>query len=140
MIKFEFEKAYEEIDINGKVYKMYLGDDSLKSHHKAMDNFYNEIKEIQKIDLNNASMDEQHKVLDDTRELVKEFINQLLGENSFDTLYEESGKSVYNLVMLIDKLSDVIKERAQKQMQEKKNKYVKNKYKNNKKPQYKKVR
>ena len=63
MRKFEFEKSYEEIEINGKPYKVDLSDDKLKEYQIKFQQFFNEAQELQKADVEKTSLEEQEALL-----------------------------------------------------------------------------
>jgi len=127
MRQFKFGKSYEELDIAGEIYKLDLDDEKIKQNQVEIEKFYNEANKISNIDTDGATTAEQHEVFDKTKSLIKSLLDQLLGEGSFDKLYDQSGGSLMNLIDLIYELADIIKEQSDKRFEDKKNKYIKTK-------------
>jgi hypothetical protein len=117
---FEFKKAYEEVKINGNVYKVELGDEKVKEYQKAFIEFSDESVALQ------ANKDiTQEEAFDGAKELVKKFIDVLLGHDAFEVLYEQSGGSILNMIDLVSFLADVVKDKTQTIQSEQLNKYLK---------------
>lgn len=125
MKKFEFKKPIEEIEVADKTYNIDFSDEKLKEYQKEFNHFYKQTKEIEAVKSDNLSDDEQLALMDQTKELVRKFIDKLLGEGSFDEIYEASGKSLINLIEFVAFLGEIIGERSNKLRNENRNKYLK---------------
>jgi hypothetical protein len=123
--KFEFKKTYEEVEIAGKVYKVDLQDESVKKYQKQFNSFTEQSMQLQEAAKENMTVDEQAAFLDQSKELAMVTINTLLGENAFDELYEASGKSLINVMDLINFLTEVIREKAGELQAQTVDKYLK---------------
>lgn len=127
--EFKFKSTVEKLRINGNDYEIDFADDKIKQYQKELEQFYFKSKEVQEVDADNLSAEEQQKYLDKTKELATSIIDALLGEGAFEELYEESGKSLINMVDLIEFLTEVIGEKSTKTKQEKYDKLLKAKKK-----------
>lgn len=132
MRTFEFKKTYEEIKINDKTYKIEFNDDKINEYQKAFENFYFKSQEKQKIDINKLNKEEEKQFIEESVQLAKEALETLLGEGTYDILYEESGRSLINMVDLISFLADIVNEKTSQEKQKRVDKYLKNKKKVNK--------
>lgn len=133
MREFSFKKSYEEIKINGQLYKFDFSDDKLKEYQKYFNEYYQAAKKFEDVDTSNLSKEEENKYFDDSLNLVKSLVEKLLGEGTFDKTYEDSGRSLLNMVDMITFLSDVIGDKMKSVRDEKYQKYVKNKKTGNRK-------
>jgi hypothetical protein len=107
MRKFEFGKAYEEIEINGKQYRVDFSDDKLKTYQDMFYKFYQEAQEIEQ------------------RQNMKTVTETMLGEGTFDELFELAGRSTWNYMKLIEFLAETIEQRFNEIKEERRKKYVK---------------
>lgn len=123
--RFEFKKSYEEVELAGKTYKIEFNDEKLLEYNKAFDNFYQEIQDINKIDTSDMDAEEQEEIFKDMQKIIKSITDVILDVGSYDTLYEQSGQSIMNMISMIEFLSDVVGERMEQTREEKKQKYVK---------------
>ena len=96
MMKVEFKKRTQEIEIAGKVYEINVSD-------------YDFIKKAQ---ANLVRLEEAQKKLNETRDVdalldtAKELIDFVLGD--FDRIWEAAFHDIYNLMDLAISLSEVI--------------------------------
>ncbi|MDF9296108.1 hypothetical protein [Geobacillus stearothermophilus] len=125
MRKFEFGKAYEEIEINGKGYRVDFSDDKLKQYQDMFYKFYQEAQEIEQADIEKMTQEEQTALLDKQRQNMKTVTETLLGEGTFDELFELAGRSTWNYMKLIEFLAEIIEERFSEIKEERRKKYVK---------------
>lgn len=124
MRKFEFKKSYEEINIAGKVYRVDFSDENIKKYQKSFNEFYKKNKEFENIDEENLSVEEQQEILDKVLNIIKEFVETILGQNTFDELYDKSGKSIFNMMELVNYLAEIVGEKGQKLRDENYKKYT----------------
>lgn len=125
MKKFEFGKAYEEIEINGKRYRVDFSDDKLKQYQDMFYKFYQEAQEIEQADIEKMTQEEQTALLDKQRQNMKTVTETMLGEGTFGELFELAGRSTWNYMRLIEFLAETIEERFNEIKEERRKKYVK---------------
>ena len=110
--KFEFKKSYEEIDIAGGIYKIYLDDESIKKMYTAFENFNEKAEKLDAVDVSKLDAKGHIEHFEKQKELFKECINLILkDEKAFDVLYINAGKSISNMVGLLNYLGDIIGEK-----------------------------
>ncbi|WP_424475387.1 hypothetical protein [Oceanobacillus kimchii] len=112
MRKFEFsKKSYEDIDVHGRVFRLHLDDDSIAKQQKQINEYYKITNDI-KTDLEQLEVEKQHEFIDEIKGMTKELLNTFFDENdAFDFLYEESGRSMYNLTEIVEVIGEIIMER-----------------------------
>ena len=125
MRKFEFGKAYEEIEINGKQYRVDFSDDKLKQYQDMFYKFYQEAQEIEQADIEKMTQEEQTALLEKQRQNMKTVTETLLGEGTFEELFELAGRSTWNYMRLIEFLAEIIEQRFNEIKEERRKKYVK---------------
>lgn len=125
MKKFEFGKAYEEIEINGKPYRIDFSDDKLKQYQDMFYKFYQEAEEMKQANIEEMTPDEQNALLEKQRQNMKMVTETILGEGTFDELFELSGRSTWNYMKLIEFLAEIIGQRFDEFKEEQRKKYVK---------------
>ena len=118
--EFNFKKSYEEIKINGKVYMVDFSDEAIMNYQTSFNKFNKQKnEELSKLAENEAEFIEK------AREITKDIIDTILGNGSFDVIYIESGKSLFNISELIEYLAEIIGEKVESVRKEKRKKYVK---------------
>jgi hypothetical protein len=128
MRTFEFKKSYEEVEINSKVYKLDMSDDKIQEYQRLFIEFYKRTQEIEKeFPGDEFTVEQQQEFMNKSTELLKETVDALLGEGSFDVLYVESGKSLMNVTDLLVFITDVVKDRIETTKEDKASKYLKKK-------------
>lgn len=127
MKTFEFKKSYEELQINGEQYKVDMSDRAITDYRKSFENFYERADALQNVDVTNLSEKEEEEYYGKLNTLAKECVEKLLGRNTYEKLYEQSGGSIYNILELIEFLADLIKGKADKIHEENVQKYLRNK-------------
>jgi hypothetical protein len=142
MREFSFKSTIEEFKINGEVYSIDFADDKVKEYQKTFRSFYDKAMEFQKAinkDVNTTD-EEQEEMLEKSKQMTKEIIDSLLGKNKFEIIYEQSGRSLMNVLELVSFLGDVVKEKTEKLTTSHVNKYLGNKNmqqnKNNSRPKH----
>ncbi|MBJ8031422.1 hypothetical protein [Bacillus cereus group sp. N21] len=111
-LQFTFEKTYKEIDVAGTLYKVNFDDESMLKYQEGFVSYEKKAKELQNeaIDFREASPDVLRAMNLQQRELMSEAIELFLGEDTFEELYEKAGRSLMNLVSLIDYLTKIVEE------------------------------
>ncbi|MBJ8031442.1 hypothetical protein [Bacillus cereus group sp. N21] len=111
-LQFTFEKTYKEIDVAGKLYKVKFDDDSMPAYQEGFVAYEKKAQELKNgiVDFSKATTEELRASNAKQRELMKEAIELFLGEDTFEELYEKAGRSLMNLVSLIDYLTKIVEE------------------------------
>jgi hypothetical protein len=125
MRKFEFAKAYEEVEIAGKVYRVDFSDDKLAEYQRKFKQFYEESQHLTEKEIEALSIEEQTALLEKQRQNMKKITEMMLGEGTFEELYEMAGRSTVNYMDLLLFLSDILAEKTEKMKEDKRKKYVK---------------
>ncbi|BBW97224.1 hypothetical protein ACPVTF_04170 [Geobacillus icigianus] len=125
MKKFEFGKSYEEIEINGELYKVDFSDDKLKEYQNMFYRFFKEAQELEKVDIEKLGEAEMDALLDKQRQNMKDVTETMLGEGTFEKLFKLAGHSTWNYMKLIEFLAQTIEERFGEIKEEQRKKYVK---------------
>ena len=123
MREIKFEKTYEEFKIGGKVYRMEFNDEAIKRYKDKMQEYDKKAKELVEKD-ENASEEEHEELFDESINLIKDFIDEVLGEGSFDELYKAGNYSSYNIKLVLEGLAEFITEKSE-QLKAKKVKHYK---------------
>ncbi|SPT98426.1 Uncharacterised protein [Lysinibacillus capsici] len=128
--QFNFEKTYKEIDVSGDIHRVEFNDEALTRYQKAVKRFNQGIKEAQdalnNINIETDSDDEIQKVSDKQKDVVKDVVEVFLGEGTFEGLYEKAGKSVMNLMSLVDYLIDIYSSEMKSKTEDARKKYLEN--------------
>ncbi|PEV02209.1 hypothetical protein CN417_28780 [Bacillus thuringiensis] len=125
MKKFEFKKTYEEVEIAGKVFRIDLNDDKVFEYQESFNKYGKEMQEDSSSNIESFGKEEQKEFFDKQLQRIKEVIEIMLGKDSFEHIYEASGRSIINLAELVTYLSNLIGEKTVNIRDEKKKKYVK---------------
>lgn len=113
-IKIDIQQAYEEVEIADKEYRIDMTDEKMKQHLTTYAKFQKEIKSMENIDAENASPDEVIQVNERTKALFKEVLDLLLGEGSFEEVYNACGKSTVVLSDVLRQLMELVRSRFDK--------------------------
>jgi len=124
MKKFEFKKTYEEVEIAEKVFRIDLNDDKVFEYQESFNKYGKEMQEDSSSDIESFGKEEQKEFFDKQLQRIKEVIEIMLGKDSFEHIYEASGRSIINLAELVTYLSNLIGEKTVNIRDEKKKKYV----------------
>lgn len=122
--KFDFSKSFEEVEINGSIYKVGFNDSDVLRYTTEFDRFYVKSKEINNKDSVNMTVDEQKEMFAEMQELTKTVVEEILGKGTYKKLYEQSGESLMNILEMVEYLSDVVGDRVKQIKMDKKKKYV----------------
>ena len=126
MKKFEFKKPFEEVEIAGKVYRIEFSDDKVREYQEGLHSLGTDIQEFLNVDKTKLTKEEREKYyFEEGKQLIRNVVDMLLGEGSFDELYEKSGRSIINMYDLVWFLAEIIKERNKQNREEKRQQYVK---------------
>jgi hypothetical protein len=125
--KFEFKKTYEEIEVGNKTYKMEFNDEKMKEYQQEFTKVRDSYIKLLEVDETKMNEEEALKHFEDIKSLAKKSLNVLLGEGSFDSIYEASGHSIINVYDFVWYLAEIVKERSVENNKSKRDKYLKNK-------------
>lgn len=125
MRKFEFKKTFEEVEIAGKVYRIEFSDDKIREYQEKFHSLEADVQELLNVDETKLTKEEREKRFEKVKQLVRNVIDMLLGEGSFDELYEKSGRSIANMYDLVWYLAGIVNERNARNKEEKRQQYVK---------------
>lgn len=104
--KFEFKKAFEEIEIAGRIYRFKTDDDSLFRYRDQLTEHGKKLTAIgQKQGLSEEDIHKKSLVV------FRDFIKTIFDEDCFDSIYEASGRSVFGLTDLVEFIADVVEEK-----------------------------
>lgn len=111
MKKFSFDKSYEEVKIADKVYKIDMSDDKVKDYQQALQGYHKEAEQLTSANLENATPEEQVELFNKQLGMMKVVTETILGEGTFDELYEMSGRSSRNYLKLMLFIAEVMEEK-----------------------------
>ncbi|MBC1892421.1 hypothetical protein [Listeria booriae] len=106
-IKININKNYKEFEIGDKLYKVFLDDDSIKKYQ----NLVGLLKE------------HSEETIDDSIQILQQSFTALLGEGSFDEIYNVCGKSTYVMTDVFKQISAEIEKEISTNLSE--NQYIK---------------
>lgn len=121
---FEFSKAYEEIEIADKVYRIDFNDEKTFEYYDAFEHFYKETQRIGEIEKDNLTPEENKQLFLDAKNLIKDLIEMLLGSGTFEPLYKLAGESTEVMIELVNEIADIVNERTNKMKEARKAKYL----------------
>lgn len=123
MRKFEFNKAYEEIEIAGEVYKVSLKDEDRKKYSQQLQKFYNTVNKIISTDEKKITFEDSIQLEGEMKKTTLETLDVLFGEGASEKLYEASSEQYEELLPIVFDVAEIINERRE----EKFGKYLKKK-------------
>ncbi|WP_394136853.1 hypothetical protein [Cytobacillus oceanisediminis] len=112
-IKIDVQKAYEEVDIAGKIYMMDLNDDKLKEYSNAFKEFRKESLNLSEKDYEAMTEKEQEAAEKKNAELMEKLADLLLGKGAFQKVYRDTGKSLMIIADILLQLMDVVNGRLE---------------------------
>lgn len=133
MRKFEFKKTFEEVEIAGKVYRIEFNDDKIREYQERLHSLRADAQELLNVDETKFTKEDRENHFEKEKQLICSVIDMLLGDGSFDELYEKSGRSIINMYDLVEFLAEIVNERSAQNMEEKRQQYVKPKRRVNQK-------
>ncbi|MGJ9460284.1 hypothetical protein [Oceanobacillus sp. CF4.6] len=126
MKQFTVKKSYEEVEIEGEVYKIDLNDNKLKSYMLEGHKLKEEADKI--LDMSeDATAEEIEKGLDEVKELTKQATDSVLGKGAFDNIYPKTGPSINNMADVLFQVIDYLNEKQKEDLDKQKAKYTKKK-------------
>lgn len=123
--KFTFGKVVEPVEIGDKKYEVDFSDAAVEKREEVLIKWQQEYAEFVGVDIEKLDINDQRLKLSNLRESMRSYVEVILGENTFDELYEMSGKSTVNLLELVNFLTEFIAEKSNKTADAVRSKYVK---------------
>ncbi|MFC4075220.1 hypothetical protein [Salinithrix halophila] len=123
-IKIDMAAPIQEFEIGGKVYKLDYSDDKLKQYHAASNKFINDYDEALKMDVEKMSEKEQKAAEEKYTQSVKDTVDLLFGSGSFDMIYEDCGRSMFNVGKVLEAVYSFIGDKLGVEKTQKKKKYT----------------
>ncbi|PJZ00384.1 hypothetical protein CPT06_11205 [Bacillus vallismortis] len=127
VIKINIDKPIQEFDIGGNIYEMPYDDESLQRYMSQMRKFHKRSVEFSKKPFEDMTEKEQTELEAAGREESKQALELFFGEGSYESIYEACGKSVFNLLNVIEAIGEFVQSKTNAMKQEKKNSYTKRK-------------
>jgi hypothetical protein len=115
--KFEFKKAYEEVEIAGEKYKLSLKDDDRKKYSGQLEKFHEVVKEIESVDPKKIDFKKSQVYEEKMKEMALETLDVVFGEGSGAKLYELSGEQTDELIPLVFLVAEILNERREEKLQ-----------------------
>lgn len=122
-IVLKLDKPVQIFEINGLDFKVYYDDKAIENYKDAMLNFSKEYDALKVDDLDKLSKEEADEVKDKQVKLIENLIEVIFGEDSYDKIYMLTGKSMLNLLDVIEAFSDWLSKKFNKYKQEKQSYY-----------------
>ncbi|UTI41123.1 hypothetical protein [Niallia sp. RD1] len=110
-IKIQVEKVTEEVEIGSSVYTLDLSDEKIEEKLSFYDKFKNKVDKYEGVDIATVDAETRKEIMDDRKETVKEMLESLLGEGTFESVYNDVGRSIVVMSNVIVQLTDVMKNR-----------------------------
>lgn len=124
MRKFEFTSPNEEVEIAGETYTIDLSDDKMLGYQRFAKKAMDSIGKTAEVDATTANMEEVEKAHTEARNFCKDYLELVLGEGSFDKLYQKAGRSLLAMSELMTFLTETMGEKASEVKEKQKSKYV----------------
>lgn len=123
-IKIKVEKPIQEFEIEGKSYYLDYADDALKRYKKNIEEFMENVRELEEMDT--SKMTEEEQEAEEKRQLtqIEGLIDTFFGKGSYKVIYQDTGRSMYNIRVVIEAICDFITKKLETQKAEKKKKYI----------------
>lgn len=122
--KFTFGKVIEEVEIGDKKYEVDFSDAAVEKREEVLLKWHKEHTEFVDTEIEKLDVTDQRFKLNNLRESMCEYIEAVLGENTFNELYEMSGKSTLNLLGLVNFLTEFLAEKSNKSANAIRSKYT----------------
>ncbi|WP_054634817.1 DUF6673 family protein [Thalassobacillus sp. C254] len=122
-IQIDLDLPYDEFEIAEKEYHVYFDDNSLEKYEKELEILHAEWKKKKDLSKLNAKQKEEYKK--EQMKKVARFIEAFFGEGTFEEIYEATGKSMINLVAVVEAVSDWLTKKLGKIKMDQKEYYTK---------------
>jgi hypothetical protein len=127
MRQFQFTSTVEEIEIAGKVYQLKLDDQSILEYQKAFEIHTKKANELKTVDESNLTSEEQELYFQKAKNLMKDTVEKLFGEGTFEEIYKAAGESTLNMAELFECVTEIMNEVINRKKETKINSYLKKK-------------
>ena len=125
MKDFKISKAIEEITIDEKPYQLDLSDKKKARYAEIGQELTDTAKEVQSIKTDD--IEELKKHIDLLKNKSRSAMDEILGDGSFDEIYEKTNESLENTLDVLFDVIAYIDERYKERFKKKKAKYSKKK-------------
>ena len=126
MKQFELDKGYEEVEIAGDTYRIDLSDESRKRNQVKGQEISKMADRLQSIS-NDFSEEELNRLFTELQQNVKPWTDSILGEGSYDKIYQKANQSVFIVVDVTLEVLAYVNEKEQEKFEQKRKKYTKKK-------------
>ena len=126
MKQFELDKGYEEVEIAGDTYRIDLSDESRKRNQVKGQEISKMADRLQSIS-NDFSEEELNRLFTELQQNVKPWTDSILGEGSYDKIYQKANQSVFIVVDVTLEVLAYVNEKEQEKFEKKRKKYTKKK-------------
>jgi len=123
-IVLQFEKPVQIFTINGMDYKVYYDDAAIEKYKDILLKFSNEYDRIKAVNVDALSVDESKVLKAEQGKLVEGLIESIFGEDSYETIYVSTGKSLLNLLDIVEAFSMWLEKKFSKYKQGKQDYYT----------------
>ncbi len=126
-ITLKFDKPIQIFEINGMDYEVYYDDKAIERYRDTLLKFSKEYDEIKVKDIANMPSDKQEEIKLKQTKLIEEFIESIFGKDSYEVIYVSTGKSMLNLLDIVEAFSNWLNDKLSKYKKEKQNYYTRGK-------------
>ena len=126
MKQFELDKGYEEVEIAGDTYRIDLSDESRKHNQIRGQEIMKMADRLQNIS-DDFSEEKLEQLFNELQENVKPWVDSILGDGSYDKIYQKANESVFIVVDVALEVMAYINEKEQEKFEQKRKKYTKKK-------------
>ena len=126
MKQFELDKGYEEVEIAGDTYRIDLSDESRKRNQVKGQEIMKMADRLQNIS-DEFSEEELNRLFDELQENVGPWTDSILGDGSYDKIYEKANRSVFTVIDVTLEVLAYVNEKEQEKFEQKRKKYTKKK-------------
>ncbi|KIN42424.1 phage tail assembly chaperone [Bacillus subtilis] len=125
VVKIDLEAPKQDFEIGGKVFEVYYDDENLKKREQLYPKMKKKYEKYKNLNLADLPAEEISQAEEDVNEAMKEIISAYFGEENFDFIYQAGGKSVYNMIKVVDVVRSKLDEKMGTSKAEKAKNYIK---------------
>lgn len=122
-IVLKLDKPVQIFEINGLDFNVYYDDETIENYKDALLNFSKEYDTLKVKDVDKLSKEEADEVRAKQIKLIENLIEVIFGEDSYEKIYMLTGKSMLNLLDVIEAFSGWLSDKFSKYKQEKQKYY-----------------
>lgn len=125
VFKIDLEVPKQEFEIGGKVFDVYYDDESLKKREQLYPKMKKNYEKFKGMGFTKLTEEEISQAEEAANEAMKELIEAYFGAENFDFIYQAGGKSVYNMIKVVDIVNSKLDEKMGSRKAEKAKNYIK---------------